>query len=288
MFAVFGGTGRIGGATIRALREAGAPVRAIVRDGHRAGQLEALGCEIDVADLRDPAAIAAAIEGATAVQVFVPVAPQPPDAVTEMNGAVDAIADALRASPPPTVLAISDYGAEVDGPTGITRTFHHLEARLRDLPSAVTFLRSAEHMQNWARQAPAAVETGTLASLHQPLTKRFPTVSAPDVGVVAAALLLDDGAAPRVINVEGPRRYTALDVAAALGELTGREVVARELPREQWSMALERGGVGASYAALVTELFDAHNAGLIGAEDGWEIRQGTTELRDVLASLVGR
>jgi NAD(P)H dehydrogenase (quinone) len=290
VFAVFGGTGRIGGATVRALRERGAPVRAIVRDGHGAGALEALGCEIDVADLRDPAAIVAAIEGAAAVHVIVPVAPQAADALTEMNGAIDAIADALRESAPPVVLAISDYGAEVDGPTGITRTFHRLEARLRDLPGAVTFVRSAEHMQNWARQVPAAVDTGTLASLHHPLTKRFPTVSAPDVGLVAAELLLDEAgadASPRVVHVEGPRRYTALDVAAALTDLSGREVVARELPREQWSTALERGGVGPSYAALVTALFDAHNAGLIGAEEGGEIRRGTTELRDVLASLVG-
>jgi NAD(P)H dehydrogenase (quinone) len=291
VFAVFGATGNIGGATVRALRERGAPVRAIVRDGSRAGALEALGCEIDVADLRDSASIVAAIDGAAAVQVIVPVAPRAADARAEMNGAIDAMADALRESAPPAVLAISDYGAEVDGPTGITRTFRRLEDRFRDLPGAVTFLRSAEHMQNWGRQAPAAVDTGVLASLHHPLTKRFPTVSAPDVGLVAAELLLDEpppGGSPRVVHVEGPRRYTALDVAAALSEISGREVVARELPREAWATALGRGGLGMSYAALVVELFDAHNAGLIGAEDGGEIRRGTTELRDVLASLVDR
>jgi NAD(P)H dehydrogenase (quinone) len=97
----------------------------------------------------------------------------------------------------------------------------------------VTFLRSAEHMQNWRRQVSAALDSGVLGSLDQPLTKRFPTVSAPDVGAVAAELLTDEAPrsrGPRIVHLEGPRRYTAIDVAAALSELAGRDVVARELP----------------------------------------------------------
>jgi NAD(P)H dehydrogenase (quinone) len=197
---------------------------------------------------------------------------------------------ALASAPAPRVLAISDYGAELDAGTGVTMTFHHLEQRLRELPGDVTFLRSAEHMQNWRRQVPAAVESGVLESLHQPLTKRFPTVSAPDLGPVAAELLTDEARgspAPRVVHLEGPRRYTALDVAATLSELAGRDVVARELPRSEWVAALQRGGVGASYAELVAELFDAHNAARIDAEQGaGEVRHGTTELREALSGLL--
>ena len=92
--------------------------------------------------------------------------------------------------------------------------------------------------------------------------------------------------APRVVHLEGPRRYTALDVAATLSELAGRDVVARELPRSEWLAALQRGGVGASYAELIAELFDAHNAGRIDAERGAEVRHGTTELREALSGLL--
>ena len=171
-------------------------------------------------------------------------------------------------------------------------TFHHLEQRLRELPGDVTFLRSAEHMQNWRRQVPAAVESGVLASLHQPLTKRFPTVSAPDLGAVAAELLTDDAprsSSPRIVHLEGPQRYTALDVAATLSELSGRSIEARELPRSDWVAALRRGGVGASYAELVAELFEAHNAGRIDAEHGaGEVRHATTGLRAALSELLRR
>jgi hypothetical protein len=91
---------------------------------------------------------------------------------------------------------------------------------------------------------------------------------------------------PRIVHVEGPRRYSALDVAATLTELAGREVVARELARSEWVPTLQRGGLSASYAELVAELFEIHNEGRIDAEQGAEIRCGTTELRDALAPLV--
>lgn len=290
LVAVFGATGSIGQATAEALGTQGASVRAVVRDPSRARRLEELGCEIAVADLRDPGQIAAAIDGAGAVQVIFPTAPQAADAVSEMRATIDAIAAALRTNAPPVVLAISDYGAELDVGTGVTLTFNYLEMQLGDLPGAVTFARSAEHMQNWARQIPAALRTGALESLHHPLTKRFPTVSAPDVGTITAELLLGPPpeTSPRIIHIEGPRRYTALDVAVALTDLTGREIVARELPRADWENALRRGGLSDSYARLIAELFDSHNAGRIGVAQGGEVRRGTTELRDVIASLLRR
>jgi NAD(P)H dehydrogenase (quinone) len=290
LIVVFGATGNIGQATAEALRKQGASVRAVVRDRSRAGRLEESGCEIAVADLRDPDRIAAAIDGGGAVQVIFPTAPQADDAVAEMRATIDAVAAALRTIAPPVVLAISDYGAELDVGTGVTLTFNYLEMRLGDLPGAVTFVRSAEHMQNWARQIPAALRTGTLESLHHPLTKLFPTVSAPDVGMITAELLLDPPpeTSPRVVHVEGPRRYTPLDVAAALTDLAGREIVARELPRDDWEAALSRGGLSAGYARLIAELFDSHNAGRIDVAAGGEVRRGTTELRDVIASLLQR
>ncbi|WP_437574681.1 hypothetical protein [Sorangium sp. So ce887] len=60
----------------------------------------------------------------------------------------------------------------------------------------MTFLRSAEHMENWKQHLPAARRRGVLPSLHYPVTRRFPIVHAPDVGLVAAELLADAGATP--------------------------------------------------------------------------------------------
>jgi NAD(P)H dehydrogenase (quinone) len=288
VYVIIGAGGNIGGTVARKLRARGAPVRAVVRDPARGAGLAAIGCELVIADINQAPGLADALTGADAVHAMIPIAPQAPDAAAAMRASVDSLVGALSSAPAPHVLAISDYGAELASGTGVTLTFHYLEARIRELPGAVTLVRSSEHMQNWRRQAPAALRTGVLPSLHQPLSKAFPTVFSPDVGQVCADLLLDGhpGNGQRIVHVEGPRRYTALDVAAALSEFGSRDVVARELPRSQWGDALQRAGLGASYTGLVTELFDAHNAGRIDAEPGGEIRRGPTELREVLARIV--
>jgi NAD(P)H dehydrogenase (quinone) len=287
MFVILGGNGKVGRATIAELRRIGGPVRAVVRNPSAAAELGALGCEIVAADLRDAASLERAIGGATAVQVICPMSVRSDHASLDMEAIIGAITHALDRVRPEAILAISDYGAELGAGTGITLTFHHLEAQLRRLPSSLTLLRSAEHMQNWSPLVNVAAKTGILPSLHHPVTKLFPTVSAPDVGLTAARLLTSGGdAGVRVVHAEGPRRYSARDVAATLGDLVGREITAVELPRSDWVRALVGGGLSRSYAELVVALYDAHNAGRIDAEEGvGEIWRGRTELREALSLL---
>ncbi|OWJ68429.1 NAD(P)H-binding protein [Inquilinus limosus] len=286
MFVIIGATGRIGGAAARELRRRGRAVRAVVRDPGKAAALAEAGCEIAVADIADTEALAAALSGAEGALVIAPLNPSRGDAAAETRSLIDNLAKALELARPTRTVAISDYGAQHPSGTGITVLFHDLEQRLGGLPG-VTFLRSAEHMQNWVRSLGAAMATGVLASLHHPLDKRFPTVSAPDVGLIAADLLDAAEAPPRIVHAEGPQRYTAMDVAAALSGPLGRPVQAVALPRGQWDQALGAGGLGDGYARLITELYDAHNAGRIEVEGG-EIRRGTTPLAEVLAALVRR
>src|ERR1700751_2388961 len=216
MFAILGASGKIGRATIEKLRAQGAPVRAVLRESSNKADLEALGCEIAFADLRDTNAIRNAINGANAVQVICPPSNRAKDAASDMATIIDAITAALMAVHPERVLAISDYGAQADSVTGVTMAFHYMEARLSTIPGALIFLRSGEHMQNWGRVFKPALETGVLPSFHHPVSKIFPTISAPDLGVIAAEFLLQMPVAtsPHIVHAEGPRRYSAIDVAA--------------------------------------------------------------------------
>jgi NAD(P)H dehydrogenase (quinone) len=290
MFVILGATGNVGRSTITALRRAGKPVRAVVREHSKAKDLAQLGCEIAVADLHDGVALAKALDGASVVQVICPVGSRDGDTAAEMKRSIETVAVALEGSQVKTVLAISDYGAELDSGTGITVLFNILEARLQRLSSRLIFLRSAEHMQNWARVMKVAAETGKLQSLHHPLTKLFPTVSAFDVGTIAADILLSpvqNHGLPYIVNAEGPHRYTALDVAKAVGDLLGREVTAYELPRKEWDAMFHQAGLGESYARRVAEMYDAHNAGRIDVPPATaEVRHGQTELLDALRPLV--
>ena len=289
MHAILGATGKVGRTTIAALRKSGVPVRAILRDGSKAQAFLDLGCEIAIADVHDHRALTAAFEGARAVQIICPVDVRAAEAYSGMRRLVDHIGEALSAAKPQTILAISDYGAQHGSGTGVTLIFHALEARLRRLETErLILLRSAEHMENWARLAKVAAESGRLPSFYHPLTKLLPTISAYDVGSIAAELLLEkQNTALRIAHAEGPRRYTPNDVAEAIGSLTGRDVVAQSLPETEWQAALMRAGLSEDYARLLVELYTAHNAGRIDAEKGvGEIRRGTTELVEALRRIL--
>ncbi|WP_322040636.1 NAD(P)H-binding protein [Burkholderia diffusa] len=290
MFVIFGASGNVGSSTVTTLRHAGHPVRAVLRDARHRERFAQLGCEVAIADLTDAGAIATAIDGAQAVQMLCPVPVADGDPAETMARTLDVVTGALAANPPPALLALSDYGAELDGNTGITRLFHLLEEKLKTVPTRLTLLRSAEHLQNWVRILPVALGTGVLPSFHHPIDKVFPTVWAPDVGVAAARLLLDvaeTGNGPRIVSIEGPRRVSVRDIAETLGAAADREIVARELPRDAWTATLLRAGLSERHAQLIVDLYDVHNAGQIDVEAGVSERfYGKTTLTDAFAQLV--
>jgi len=284
MYVIFGASGKVGRATVAALRNVGQAVRAAVRDPAQHDAFRRLGCEVVRADLDDEASVRRALDGAHSVQLLCPVAHHASDPEAAMRHTVNTTARALEGHPHLHVVALSDYGAELTGDSGITRLFRELEAAYREVVPRLTLLRSAEHMQNWVRVMPAALASGRLPSFHHPIDRPFPTVSASDVGVVAAQLLSEghDENGVRVVSIEGPRRYHAGEVAQTLSELSGREITAVALPRTEWDAVLSRAGLNANLARLVIGTYDAQNAGRIDVEAGSERRFGTTELRDVL------
>jgi NAD(P)H dehydrogenase (quinone) len=285
MIVLFGATGRVGGAAASELRRRGVAVRAVTREVAKGGRLAAAGCEVVAADLYDERTLRLAMDGADGVLFVCPLPPGSSDVLADAERILDAAASAITATRPRFVVAISDYGAQHPSGTGITTIFHRLEARLGQTSVPTTFVRSAEHMQNWMRYAPLVRDRGMLPSMHHPTTKPFPTVSACDVGVEAANILAAGAGGPSVVHVEGPTRYSAIDVAAAFASVMGRPVTAEALPRDAWGHALRDAGLGASYARLVVELQDAHNAGRIDDEKGvGELRRGGTTLAEALAT----
>jgi uncharacterized protein YbjT (DUF2867 family) len=289
MFVIFGASGKVGGITVKKLRAAGHAVRAVVRSHEQASLFSAMGCETAIADLTNLDSVQRAIKGAHAVQILCPIPAGNPDPASTMRAMIDVAAQALRVDPPLAVLALSDYGAELPKGTGITLIYHYLEQQLRPLPARLTFLRAAEHIENWERLASVALNKGVLPSLHHPLHKAFPTVSAYDVGAIAAQLLTAGAppSSPRIVSVEGPRRASAIDVAQALSQIFDRKVAAIELPRVEWEVTLHRAGLSEKHAKLITELYDTHNAGKIDFESGkTERRFGTIELSEALAAVL--
>ncbi len=67
MILVTGATGFVGGHVAHALRQAGRPVRCLVRDPRKAGKLATLGCEFAEGDMTDAPSLGRAVEGVDAI-----------------------------------------------------------------------------------------------------------------------------------------------------------------------------------------------------------------------------
>jgi NAD(P)H dehydrogenase (quinone) len=287
MYAILGAAGKAGFSTSSRLRAAGVPVRAILRDESKRNRLEAIGCEVALADLNDASALAQALSGVHAVQIILPPPIQAQDAAGEMRRSIESLAQALERGGAARVLAISDYGAHIREWIGMPSAYRLFEERLRLLSMNKVILRSAEHMEGWAAFLPVATASGVLPSLHHPVARMFPTISAPELGRLSAELLLraEEWTGERILHAEGPRRYSAADVAAALGELLGRPIAAQALPREQWRESLGRV-VSPSACQLLIDLYDAQNrGGLVDVEPHGTVIHGTTMVIDALRPL---
>ena len=284
MFAITGITGRVGGTLAHRLLAAGAPVRAVVRDAARAEPWRALGCDIAVAAQGDADALAAAFAGTQGV--FLMTAPNfdPEPGFPETRARAAAYVAALRAARPGRAVFLSTVGAQV-GEFNLLYNAFLVEQALRSLPVPLAFLRPGWFMEN-AQWDLSAARTGTLPTLLQPLDHPIPMVATADVGEAAARLLLEPGTwspGHRVVELEGPRRYSANDIAAGFAAALGHPVRAEAIPRGTWDAMLRAQGMRHPDARM--RMVDGFNQGWIDFEAPATVLRGGTPLEKVLATL---
>jgi NAD(P)H dehydrogenase (quinone) len=284
MYAITGITGKVGGALARALLADGQSVRAIVRNVEKADAWAAQGCTIAQADMRDAAALTAAFDGAQGVFILPPSEFDPAPGFREAREVIDAVKAALVATWPARVVCLSTVGAQVERPNLLTqRTL--MEKALGDLPVPITFLRPAWFIENAAWDVASARDAGILASFLQPLDKPVPMVATADIGRVAATLLQWEWTGKRVVELEGPRRVSPLDIAAAFSAVLNREVRAQIVPRATWSELFKSQGMKHPLPRM--QMLDGFNEGWIDFEqDPALVLKGEVELETVLRELV--
>jgi uncharacterized protein YbjT (DUF2867 family) len=218
---VLGATGQQGGATLRALRDAGSAVRAAVRDASdpRAAALRALGAETVVVDLSDDGSIRQAMEGARAVFSVQPSSGQSGAGMTD-DEEVRAGVAVVEAAEGAGVghLVYSSALAVDEGPTGVAHldTKIEVEQRVRSSALSWTILRPATFMELIVDRERAPGD-GVVSFLMRPDSPAH-LVAVRDIGSVAA-LALDDPARwrGRVVNLTGDS-VTGDELARVLAE----------------------------------------------------------------------
>ncbi|WP_395070175.1 NmrA family NAD(P)-binding protein [Paraburkholderia silvatlantica] len=285
MYAITGITGKVGGALARALLASGQPVRAVVRDAARGASWQAQGCELAMASMEDAAALSAAFSGAQGVFILLPPQFDPSPGFPESRAVIDAVCTAIRKAQPAKVVCLSTIGAQAQESNLLTQ-LSLMEKALAGLPVPVTFLRPGWFTENAAWDVACARENGVIESYLQPLDQPVPMVATADVGRLAAELLQQTWSGTRVVELEGPRRVSANDMASAFARVLGRPVHAVAVNRQEWEPRFLSQGMKHPLPRM--RMLDGFNEGWICfSKAADEILRGHVELDTVLEALAG-
>jgi uncharacterized protein YbjT (DUF2867 family) len=264
MYAIMDITGPVGSAAAKYLLERGERVRGIVRGKDKAAARAVRGVDLVVADATE--ALAAAFAGTEGVFVALPAGLSPGSDFAESRALIDTLAGALRKAQPPKVVALSSIGAQHSRELGQLTPLHLLEQALDALPLPRAHVRPAWFMENLGRHVTLAQLEGRLESFLSPLDRAIPMVSTDDVGRTVASTLEETWFGRRLIEVEGPRRYSALDMAQSLAAVLEHDVETGAIPRGQWAARLADEGMPADRIAQHVAMLDGFNSGWIAFE----------------------
>jgi uncharacterized protein YbjT (DUF2867 family) len=257
-----------------------------MRDAAKGAAWKQRGCEIALADMKDAAALTAALSGVDGVFVMIPPIFDPTPGFPEARTIIAAVTTAIGVAKPSKVVCLSTIGAQATQPN-LLNQLGLLEQALGALQSPVCFLRAAWFMENAAWDVAPARDTGVVPSFLQPLDKPVPMVATADIGHLAATLLQETWTGRRIVELEGPRRITPNQIAATFAEILGRPIRMEAVPRDAWEGLFASQGM--KNPTPRARMLDGFNEGWIEFENGEQSsRKGHTELKTVLKQLVAR
>jgi uncharacterized protein YbjT (DUF2867 family) len=261
MIVVTAAGGRTGTAVVRALRDRGEQVRAVVSRRGPRPELTALGAEVVRAELTSPMPWREVLAGADALYLVWP--NFDPD---EAEGAPALFAEARRAGLPRLVYH------SVLRPQARTMPHHAAKDRAEEALDASgvpwRVLQPCAYADNLDDQLPEVARTGVLRSPWG-LRSGQSLVDVRDVADAAAVLLTEGGLDGGTFEAVGPEPLTAPDLARLVGVHLDREVRAEDV--------VPQGAVPSAYAGRCRRtMFDHYRA------------HGFTGSPRVLTALLGR
>jgi uncharacterized protein YbjT (DUF2867 family) len=282
VFVVAGATGHVGSVVARELLARGHKVRAIVRNVEKAKSVAGQGGEVLAGELSDVGFLTRVLRGADgAFLLLPPPANDTPDVRALQERVAQAEAAAVAESGVRHVVLLSSWGAEKPSGTGPIVGLHVLEEALKKTGATSTFLRAGSFTENLLAVLPAAEHQGVLPNFFPPEHK-VASIATRDIAAAAVRALLSPPAATQVVYVLGAHEYSAVDQAAYLSKKLGKEIKLLNLPVSAASGAIQQGGVGASMADLMQEMYEGAMKGLLGVEPGHRVERGTTTLEQAL------
>jgi NAD(P)H dehydrogenase (quinone) len=233
---VVGSTGTIGRELIRLLSESGTPTRAVFRDPRKLHSVP--GIVWVQADLHDVSVLEPVLAGTTRLFLLT-------DNQAGFGELQIRILQAAERLGVEHVVKLSALGASDHSRSWIAREHWQVEQVLQALTTTWTILRPHAFMQNWLGELAESVRRHSV--IESPIGDgRVPFIDTRDIASVALdALLRPHAHAGHRYFLTGGEAIGFADIAAVLGELTGRRVTYRPISLEEERARMERAGVPA-------------------------------------------
>ena len=255
MYVVLGAAGNVGSSVVEALKPSGEKILAIVHSEKKAAALSGGNVEAVVQDVSDTEGLRAVFRRAKHAFLLNPPAAPATDTNAEELKTARSIAAALEGSGLEKLVLQSAYGAQQGDGIGDLSVLYELERLVEasGIPAAIN--RGAYYFTN----LDMLVEQASQGAITTPFPAdlEIPMVSPTDLGQAAAIRLTSPLADTGLQYVEGLRRYTFTDVAAAFSSLLGKPVSVETTPRDQLEQSFRQAGFSPTAARAYARMTEA-------------------------------
>ncbi|WP_032376313.1 SDR family oxidoreductase [Rhodococcoides fascians] len=281
--AVTGATGNLGGLVVDALITRGvAPgdIVAVVRNADKAAQLAERGVVVRVADYSDTAALTSAFAGVDKVLLIS--GSEVGQRIAQHNNVIDA-AEAAGVS---LIAYTSLLAADTSG-VSLAPEHKATEERLTASAIPAVFLRNGWYWENYLGSLAQTVEGGVL--LGAAGNGKIAAASRADYAEAAAAVLTHDDQGGKIYELGGDERLTYADLAAVIGDVSGKPVVYKDVPESEYAAILEGAGLPGFVATMLASADAGISRGELDTDSGDMqalIGRASTPVAEVLRAAV--
>ena len=277
---VTGATGQLGRLVVQSLLERGADPQSIVAGARDTAKAADLDVRVAQLDYTDPRSIAAALDGVDSVLLIS--SSEVGQRVPQHRAVIDAAKDA----------GVSKF-VYTSAPKATTSDLvlapEHkaTEEAIAEAGLPAVILRNNWYTENYAADLARAADTGVVAAGAG--DGRVASASRKDFADAAAAVLLEDGHIGQIYELGGDVAWTYDDLAAAIAEISGREVEYRRLTPDEQAETLRAAGLDEGTVGFVVALDAGIAGGALADTDGTLARligRPTTPLVDGLRATV--
>jgi len=232
MILIVGASGRLGSVVVQQLLAQGKPVRVMTRTPLTCAHLKQQGAEVVSGDLRGPASLLRACQGAeqvlAAAHALDGKGDNNPHTVDDAGNRQ--LIDAAKAAGVQHFVFLSILGASPDAPLEFFRIKYRTEEYLRASGLSFTIIRPTAFMDLWAQLIGQPILEQGKTTIFGRGNNPINFVAVEDVARFVCIALEDPRACNRVIEVGGPENLTLNQVAEVFERASGHQAKKRHVP----------------------------------------------------------